>query len=405
MRTRTGASTNGRHRSVFRVCAAVAAVSLAAAACGSSAGGQGGGGGGGGDKATLDVGVAIGLTGYLAGADTPFSKGVKLAADYLNKNGGIDGHKVQLYIRDMKSNAAAAVPVINQLLHQNHVTAQIGGSVSAATAAETPILSRASVPILAASVLSGDTKWAYSTLQPVAKSNAVALGFAQSVLHAKKIAVLFSETPYGQSAGATLGKAAAAQGLQVVSSQGVSNGATDLTPQLSKAKSSGADVILDVLTGPVHIAEAKAASGMGLGLPLILGQDALGILKQATQAYSNAYFTGSSAQLYPQLADAQVKAANAKFQAQYKASGQDPNSVGDAGRGWDTMMILAQAVHASGAVSGEKLRAALEHVTYPGTMSRYKFTPADHTGQQGVPNPLGIAQFHGATFKVVYRQG
>lgn len=401
MSARNGASTARRNRTRLQVGVGVAVASVIVSACSSSGGAAGGSGGGG--KGSLKVGVAIGLTGYLAGADTPFSEGVKLAADFLNKSGGVDGHKVELQVRDMKSSAAAAVPVMNQLLHQNHIGAQIGGSVSAATAAETPILARAKVPILAASVLSGDTKWAYSTLQPVSKSNAVALGFAKTVLHAKKVAVLFSETPYGQNAGAKLGKAAAAQGLQVVSSQGVSNGATDLTPQLSKAKSSGADVILDVLTGPVHIAEGKAASGMGLGLPLILGQDALGILKQATQAYANAYFTGSSAQLYPNLADPEVTAANAEFQKAYKASGQNPNGVGDAGRGWDTMMILAKAVHASGAVTGEKLRAALENVTYSGTMSRYKFTPDDHTGQAGVPNPLGIAQFHGDAFKVVYR--
>lgn len=357
----------------------------------------------GGSKAPLEVGVTVGLTGYMASADTPFSSGVKLAADYLNKSGGVDGHTVKLDLRDMKSSAAEAVTVMNQLLNQNHVGVVIGGSVSAATAAATPVLARSSVPILAASVLTGDTKWAYSTLSPVTKSNAVGLGYVATVLKVKKIAVLYSVTPYGQSAAAKLTKAATDQGLQVVSSQGVASGVTDLTPQLSKATSEGAEVILDVLAGPVQIILAKSASGMGLGLPLILAPDALGILKQASEAYAQSSVTFTSAQLYPQIDSPEIKAANEKFQPVYKASGLSLDSVGDAGRGWDTVMILAQAVHASGAVTGEPLRAALEHVTFPGTMSKYIFTPQDHTGQTAVPNPLGIVQYQGDTFKVVYR--
>lgn len=392
-----------RPRSALKVGAALLLAS-SLAACGSSGGSSGGGNNSGGSssKEPIKIGVAVGLTGYLAGTDVPFSEGVQLAANDFNSHGGIDGHKVEVTVRDMKSNAAEGVNVANQLLNQVGVGVIIGGSTSAATAAEAPIASRKSVPIIAASVLPENPQWLFSTLQPVTKSNAAGLGFAADNLHAKKIAVLYSQTPYGQGAANAMKQQAEALGIQVMSSQGIQTGATDITPQLQQAKGSGADAILDVLTGPVHIVEAKDAAGMNLGLPLIMGTDAPSTFKQAFQAYPDSYSTATAAQIYPQNQDPQIKAANAKFHPIYEASGKDPDGIGDAGRGWDTMQILASAVKASGAVTGEKLRSALEKVTYSGTMSEYKYSAEDHTGQKTVPNPLAIAQFQGDTVKVIY---
>lgn len=369
------------------------------AACGSSGGSSGSASS---NKDPIKVGVMVGQTGYLAAVDVPFSQGVKLAADDINKHGGVDGHKVQLTVLDMKSNAAEAVTVANQLLNQNQVGVILGGSTSAATAAAAPIAGRRSVPILAASVLPDDPTWTYSTLQPVTKSNAAGLGFAAKNLHATKIAVLFGETPYGQSAAEAMKEQAQSQGIQVTSSQGIQTGATDITTQLQQAKASGAQAILDVLTGPVHIVEAKDAAGMNLGLPLIMGTDTPPTFAQATAAYPQTYSTATAPQVYPQNTDPKIKAANKTFTSVMKANGKTTDDPGDVGRGWDTMHILAAGVHSSGAVTGEKLRGALEKVSYAGTSSEYEYTAKDHTGQKSVPNPLTVAQFKSDSVEVVY---
>jgi hypothetical protein len=65
-------------------------------------------------------------------------------------------------------------------------------------------------------------------------------------------------------------------------------------------------------------------------------------------------------------------------------------------------MILAEAVEASGAVTGDKLRDALAQVTYTGTMSAYKFSDDDLTGQVNTPNPLGIVKENAGKLEVVY---
>lgn len=375
--------------------AGAALVGTALTACGASSSGSTSSGG------ELTIGLTVGQTGYLAGVDVPFGNGVKLAADYLNKQGGIDGKKITVTSRDMQSNAAKAVPVTNELINQDRVDVLIGGSTSAATAADEPIIAPKKVPMIAASVLPDQDDWQFSTLQPVSKTDEIALDFAKS-LKVAKVAVLYSQTPYGQSAAASMKSAAQADGLQVVASEAVETSATDVTAQLSKAKSAGAQAIIDVLSGPVHIVEAKGAATLNLGMPLIMGTDEVATFEPSAKAYPQTYFTAIAPQIYPKNTDTAIKTANAKFLPVYqKAYGNKPG-IGNAARGWDSVMLLAAAVKASGATTGDKLREALEKVTFTGTMSAYEFTGDDHTGQTKTANPLGITKYQNGKFQVVY---
>lgn len=380
-----------------RLVAALAGATLVGAvltACGSSSSGSTGG-----DE--VHIGLAIGKTGYLAAVDTPFGKGVKLAADYLNKRGGIDGKKVVVTTRDMQSNAAKAVPVTNELINQDRVGVILGGSTSAATAADAPIIAPKKVPMIAASVLPEQDDWQFSTLQPVSKTDEIGLAFAKS-LKVTKVAVLYSQTPYGQSAAKSMSDAAKADGVQVVASEAVEVSATDVTAQLSKAKSAGAEAIIDVLSGPVHIVEAKGAATLNLDIPLIMGTDEVATFIPAAKAYPKTYITGIAPQVYPKNTDPKIKAANARFLPIYQKAYGDKPGIATAARGWDSVMILAQAVKASGATTGDKLRQALEKVSYTGTMSAYEYSPDDHTGQANTGNPLGIIKYQNGKFQVVY---
>jgi branched-chain amino acid transport system substrate-binding protein len=352
----------------------------------------------------LSIGMAVGQTGYLAALDTPFGQGVNLAVDTLNKDGGLLGKKIKITTVDMASNATQATTLVNKLINRNHVGVLLLGYTSAATAAVAPIAAARKVPIVAASVPPKDPKWVVSTLQPVTKTDTVAVQFLHRKLKVSKIAVLYSQTPYGQTAAAAMKDVASKDGLKVVSSLGVDNGATDLTPQLSKAKSAGAEAVIDVLAGPVHIVEAKSAATIGLKIPLVMGTDNVDTFKKATAAYRNTYFTASGVQQYPNNQDPQIKAADEKFLEVLKARyGTSVSDQADAGRGWDAMMILAEAVKASKATTGEALRAALESVKHTGTASQYAYTASDHSGQVSTPNPLAIMQFRGSDASVVFQ--
>jgi ABC-type branched-subunit amino acid transport system substrate-binding protein len=152
----------------------------------------------------------------------------------------------------------------------------------------------------------------------------------------------------------------------------------------------------------VHIVEAKGAATLNLTIPVIMGTDEVATFAPASEAYTASFITAIAPQVYPKNNDPQIKAANDKFLPIYQAAYGDKPGIASAGRGWDSVMILAEAVKASGAVTGDKLRDALEKVTYTGTMSAYQFSADDLTGQLKTPNPLGIVKETAGKLEVVY---
>ena len=71
-----------------------------------------------------------------------------------------------------------------------------------------------------------------------------------------------------------------------MSTQGVEVTATDFTPQLAAFKDANPDAILDFMTGPAHILEAKAAATVGLKSALVMGLDDTPTFQQASRRLS-----------------------------------------------------------------------------------------------------------------------
>jgi len=381
---------------------AAGALALFAIGCGAGSATSTGSGG---SKDPVEVGMAIAQTGYLAANDAPINDGATLAAKHINDAGGADGRKLNLHVVDMASTAATAVTVTNQLLNQYNVGVMINGASSASTAAEAPINGQHGVPMIVASIVAPDPKWTFSTLQPVDKYVEIELGYAQKVAKATNVAVFYSQTPYGQLAGTAMAAKASSYGIKISTQLGIDTNSTDLTPQVQKARDAGAEAILDILTGPVHLVLAKNAAGLGLKIPIVMATDDTTTFTPAAASYPISFFLLRPPQLYPAVKDAKIKAADDAFVAEYKKAYGSKPGIADAGRGWDAVQMLAKAVAASHSNTGEPLRAALEKVVFAGTGTEFQFTPSDHTGQLAVPNPLVIGQYQGGSFKSVYTVG
>jgi branched-chain amino acid transport system substrate-binding protein len=353
----------------------------------------------------IEVGMAAALTGYLATFDGQMIDGVKLMADKANAAGGIGGHKINLHILDDASNATAGVTVTNQLLNQFNVSVMINGLSSAQNAAIEPILGRAKVPQLDASVLPPDPKWAFDINILNDRSDALEVDYAIKQLHAKTIALVFSQTPYGQNAAKSMRARVEKAGAKIVYSQAIEPSVTDMTPQMAALKAASPDAVIDKLTGSTHIVEAKGAQTVGLTVPIVMAQDDVPTFEKVVAAYPDIAFIATGAVAYPQLPDEATKSACADFIAAYTKAGHDVATISGASFGWDGMRILAKAVEtAGGAADGDKLRAALEQTTVQGCNTLYKYSAADHYGQMDVPNEVQIAQMKNGKVNVVYSE-
>jgi len=352
----------------------------------------------------IEVGSIAALTGYLATYDGNFLNGLKLGVKTVNDAGGAGGHQLSLHILDGASNATTGVTGVHQLLNQYSVTVLLNGASSATTAAINPILADAEVPFITLSQLPPERKWAFESTTDFSAVTTLELDFTVKVLKAKKIGIIFNQTPAAQAGTEKLKALAPQWGLEVVSVQGVATDATDFTAQLSAFKEAKPDAILDFMTGPAHILEAKAASTVGLQVPLVMGLDDTSTFLQASKIYPNAYLSAIPVQVYPDIADPNLKKAVGEFLDAYKKAGLDSAGVQAAASGWDAPHIVAAAVKASGATSGEALRNALETLDYQGVVTRWRFKADDHTGQVN-SNALQIVKYESDKLKVVFRAG
>ncbi len=97
---------------------AIAVAAFVLGGCGGT--GSSGGGGGGGDKSgkPILIGAAVALTGDEAPFDEPPMQAFQQAADEVNAQGGINGRKLKVVVRDMKSNASLASRVTTDLINK-----------------------------------------------------------------------------------------------------------------------------------------------------------------------------------------------------------------------------------------------------------------------------------------------
>jgi branched-chain amino acid transport system substrate-binding protein len=355
-------------------------------------------------KGQIEVGSVAGLTGYLATYDGNFVNGLKLGVKTINDAGGVGGRKIDLHIVDGASNATAGVTGVNQLLNQYGVIVFLNGASSATTAAISPITADAEVPVITLSQLPPQPKWVFESTTDFAAVTTLELDFAAKVLKAKKIGIIYNQTPAAQKGTETLKALAPKWGLEVVSVQGVATDATDLTPQLSAFKEAKPDAILDFMTGPAHILGAKAASTVGLDAALVMGLDDTSTFQQASKVYPNAYLSAIPVQVYPDISDPDLKKAVGEFLDAYHKAGLDPAGVQAAASGWDAPHIVAAAVKVSGATTGTALRKAIESLDYQGVVTRWRFSAQDHTGQAN-SNSLQIVKYENDKLKVVFRAG
>ncbi|MBV9895774.1 MAG: ABC transporter substrate-binding protein [Chloroflexi bacterium] len=382
----------------------IASFSLILAACSPGAlAPTGGGAAGSSGAAPIEIGVAAGITGYLAAVDGPTAEGIQLAANTLNGSGGVDGHQLNVHVVDMASVAATGVTAVNQLLNQYNANVIMTGSSSAGTAAETPIVTSRQVPLIVNTVLPPDTdpKWVFSVLPLIDHIVGAELNYASKNVKAESIAFMYSQTPYGQQGSAIAAASGPQMGMSVPVNLGVDATATDVSPLLAQARDANTSAVVTLLTGPIQLVVAKNATSLGLKVPLIMATDDPGVLQAASAGYANAFTLVSAPMAYPDISSAKRKAAVQAFRTEWDKTHKDLTGAVGAQAGWDEVQLLATAIKSSHATGGDALRAALEAAAISGTSTDYQYSAADHTGQQKVAIPFAVGQFQGSTLNIV----
>ena len=304
------------------------------------------------------IGEYASLTGGSASFGQSSHKGTALAIEEINAAGGVLGKKLKLITEDDQSQAGQPATIARKLISQDKAVAILGEVASSKSLEAAPICQQNKIPMISPASTNpkvtevGDYIFRVCFIDPF--QGTVMSKFAQSKGW-KNVAVLTDvKQDYSVGLAEFFIKDFKESGGQIVKEQKYSTGDKDFKPQLTSIKAAKPDAIFV----PGYYAEvsliAKQARLLGIKAPLLGGDGWVGdsLLKVAGNALDGSFFSChfSSADESPV-----VQGFVEKFKA--KHNGETPDDM--AALGYDSAMILADAIKRAGSTEPEKLRDAI----------------------------------------------
>lgn len=327
----------------------------------------------------IRVGVLIALSGAAAAYGAEERRAVEAVFSQINAQGGIRGRKVELVVRDTKTNPTEAARLANQIIADDKVIAIIGATTGSETLAFADAAMRAQVPLFpmvgTPSVTDPEkpySKWVYRMSVPLATD--LPASFSRMVKDGKKRMAIFSEEDaYGQQGSAMAVELARKHGgIEVVENISAPKTATDLTTQATKIRNAKPDAVL-LVTASTGSGGAflRKLQQVGLTVP-VYGMAGI-VQKQIITS------GGSAAEML--IAPALVNPDEAGPLKDLFALMKDNGGVDGFGAvlGANAAAAVVEALK-SGATTGAQVRDAMEKI---GTIKGYaagpiKYTSTDH---------------------------
>ncbi len=304
------------------------------------------------------VGEFASLTGGSASFGQSSHKGTALAIDELNAAGGVLGKKFKLITEDDQSAAGQPATIVRKLISQDKVIAVLGEVASSKSLEAAPICQQNKVPMISPASTNpkvtevGDYIFRVCFIDPfqgtVMSKFALGKGW-------KRVAVLTDlKQDYAVGLAEFFQKHFTANGGTIVREQKYSSGDKDFKAQLTSIKAAKPEAIfVPGYYGEVSLI-ARQAKLLGIKAPLLGGDGWVGdsLLKVAGTSLDGSFFSCHFS------ADDKAPLVQ-EFVAKYKAKygGAIPDDM--AALGYDSAMILADAIRRTGSTDGAKLRDAL----------------------------------------------
>ena len=338
----------------------------------------------------IKIGVAGPFTGGSSSMGVSMRDGVRLAAEEINKAGGVLGRQIQLVERDDEAKNERGVQIAQELINKEKVAATVGYINTGVALASQRFYQEAKIPVMN-NVATGSIITKQFENQP---ENYIFRNAAHDSIQApmiveeaitkrgfKKVAILADSTNYGQLGRADLEAALKLKNITPVAVEKFNIKDVDMTPQLLKAKEAGAEAILTYAIGPELAQIANGMTKLGWKVPMI-GSWTLSMANYI----DNAGPGGEGARMPQTFIQEPTTPKRQSFIINYLRTFNPKNSRIDspvsAAQGYDSVYLLAAAIKQAGSTEGPKIKAALEDLKTPveGVVTTYNkpFSKTDH---------------------------
>jgi branched-chain amino acid transport system substrate-binding protein len=306
----------------------------------------------------IKVGEYASLTGSEATFGQSSHKGTALAVDALNAAGGVLGKQIQLLTEDDQSQAGQSSTVVRKLISSDGVVAVLGEVASSRSLEAAPICQENKIPMISPSSTNpkvtevGDYIFRVCFIDPF--QGTVMANFARKTLKLQNVAVLTDvKSDYSLGLAKFFKQGFTADGGKIVVDQNYSGGDKDFSAQLTAIKAANPDGIFV----PGYYTEVGLivlqARQLGLTCPVFGGDgwESSSLVPIGGKALEGCYF---STHFSPQSTSPVVQNFVKAFEAKYQ---ETPDAM--AALGYDSAMILADAMKRAGSTDGAKVRDAL----------------------------------------------
>lgn len=340
----------------------------------------------------IKIGVSGPFTGGSSSMGVSMRDGVRLATAEINKAGGVLGRQLVLVERDDEAKNERGVQIAQELINKEKVVATLGYINTGVALAAQRFFQDAKIPVInnvaTGSVITHQFKApefpdnyifrnaAHDTIQaPMIVEEAVTRGGF------KKVAILADSTNYGQLGREDLEKALATKGIKPVAVEKFNIKDVDMTAQLLKAKTAGAEAVLTYGIGPELAQIANGMTKLGWKVPLI-GSWTLSMANYIDNSGTNGEGAKMPQTFIQEPNTPKRKAFIDGYLAMFKPKNKRIDSPVSAAQGYDSVYLLAAAITQAKSTDGVKLREALENLQTPveGVVMTYDkpFTHDDH---------------------------
>ncbi|MFE6903564.1 ABC transporter substrate-binding protein [Streptomyces sp. NPDC057717] len=240
-----------------------------------------GGGSGSSANGSYEIGVVVDQSGPVRSVSAPQLVGIKAAIAEANAAGGVNGHKIELVVRDDASDAAKGVAAFRELVDRYHVSAVTGFTSSTSIPGVVNFAKQSKVAMLAAGVpgnlLNPVNPVVFSTNASINAQGTGGVDYLKSLiadgqLPAKpKLALFYYSSPAGESWKSAVEPYAKAQGFDIVTEQTAAVGAASYSAAMQAIASSQPDAIMITAaeTDLINMAKSAQASGVDPKTPIV----------------------------------------------------------------------------------------------------------------------------------------
>ena len=264
------------------------ALMLMLAACrgGEPSSGSSGGTKDGKESDPIKIGTLFPLTGELALLGEESFRGVKLAVEEFNNNGGLNGRKVELVVGDAVDSDAAQAEA-NRLINQANITTIVGSYSSGVAFAGSEVAERNGVLYwelgAVADDITGRNYRSILRINPMASMlSVVHINFIKEVVAEKlgkdisdlKVVIAHEDSSYGTTIADEAIKLAKEEGINIVSVLPYGASSNDLSSVVLNIKKAEPDVLISVAYINDAILLSKQMKELDVEVPVIVGSGA-----------------------------------------------------------------------------------------------------------------------------------